>query len=153
MAYAVELPRQVEDIQILDPATTWSRGNIANLASFAPLGLLVVGSLAAWIVLSEVDPERLNRALRSVIIYGNSMYVIYSCTSVFWIFIPIYLCVFAQFPFPLDVRVAGLGSLALKAVEIMVVSRMTKAQVRRLSQCTRRFAVSDSEDLSCDVAT
>lgn len=91
-------------------------------------GVTVSGLLFAYLICLRWRPELINEALRDVVMFANSVYVIYSCTSVFWLFVPAYLCFYGEFPFPLDGRVAGLGSLALKFVEIMITRRMKKVQ-------------------------
>jgi len=78
------------------------------------------------ILLSLLSPRTLNNVLRYLILLFNSIYPFNTVASVFWLIIPPWLCLTAEFPFNLDAATAIIGSMLLKIVEFSIVSKMKK---------------------------
>ena len=78
------------------------------------------------VLLSVYSPRTLNRVLRYLILLFNSIYPLNAVSSLFWLAIPPWLCFSGKFPFRLDAVAAIVGSLLLKSVEFLIVSKMKK---------------------------
>jgi len=78
------------------------------------------------ILLSICSPRTLNYYLRYLILLFNTTYPFNSIASVFWLAIPPWLCISGAFPFALNAVSAIVGSLCLKFVEFMILSKMKK---------------------------
>ena len=89
-------------------------------------GSVLFTLLFTCIFLSIFSPRTLNYYLRYMILLFNTTYPFNSIASVFWIAIPPWLCFAGAFPFALNAVAAILGSLVLKFVEFMMVSKMRK---------------------------
>jgi len=78
------------------------------------------------IFFSVFSPKTLNNMLRYLILLFNSVYPFNTVASVFWLIIPPWLCLTAEFPFNLDAVTAIVGSMILKIVEFSIISKMKK---------------------------
>jgi len=104
-----------------DPGHRFAAGCIfysAGVLTTLTLGTLL---LAVW------SPSTLNWLLRFLICFFNVTYPFTSVFGLFWMSIPPYVAIMAQFPFRLDAMSAIVGSLVLKMVEFSAVSKLQDA--------------------------
>lgn len=93
---------------------------------FYSAGVLVTVAVGV-LVLSAVSPATLNWLLRFLICFFNVTYPFTSIFGLFWMSIPPYVAIMAQFPFRLNAVAAIVGSLVLKMVEFSAMAKLQDA--------------------------
>ena len=84
----------------------------------------IVSVTLAVLLLAHLSPATLNWLLRYLICFFNVTYPFTSIFGLFWMGIPPYVAIRAQFPFRLDAMSAIVGSLILKVFEFGAMGKL-----------------------------